>query len=190
MLVSNLYGVPSRNFLRESVLDEQEKQEALSAVLAAVEEGGERRSALYQWMLDNHDAFSEMVSRRRPNWKRLAEVFTGLGLSDGDKPLVAETVRQYWWRVRQSKSGVKLHRRKKRKSSGQERQERLEYDVVEHVSPSSHSRSSVSPVARSSPVGGPSQALSSSGDKPSSGSDDDNGLAAIEAEMNRRSGRI
>jgi hypothetical protein len=104
--------------------------------------------------------------------------------------LVAETVRQYWWRVRQSKSGVKLHRRKKRKSSGQERQERLEYDVVEHVSPSSHSRSSVSPVARSSPVGGPSQALSSSGDKPSSGSDDDNGLAAIEAEMNRRSGRI
>jgi hypothetical protein len=114
--MSRLYGVPPKDFLQESTLDKEQKQAVLAAVQEVVEDNGTRRSALLRWMVDNHDEFFEMVSQKRPNWKRLAEVFTNLGLSEDDKPLAPQTVRHYWWRVRCMKQGVKPKRRRASKA--------------------------------------------------------------------------
>ena len=98
-------------------MDEEQKKSALAAVHGVIEESGVQRSALVQFMLDNHDALLEMLSRKRPNWKRLAEVFAEHGLSEDGKLLSAETVRNYWWRARRIKLGVKPQRRRSAKVS-------------------------------------------------------------------------
>lgn len=61
-----------------------------------------RRSPLYVWMLENHDAFAKVVAEAvRPNWTELAKAFAEQGLNDaGEKPASAEVARQTWWRVR------------------------------------------------------------------------------------------
>lgn len=61
-----------------------------------------RRSTLYVWMLENHDAFDEVIKKAvRPNWNALAQTFGEEGQTDADgKPPTAECTRQTWWKVR------------------------------------------------------------------------------------------
>ncbi len=70
-----------------------------------------KRSALYVWMLENHDDFASVVAKAgRPNWKALAEAFGAQGYTDSDnQPPSDEVTRQTWWRVRKT---VKARRAK------------------------------------------------------------------------------
>jgi hypothetical protein len=71
-----------------------------------------KRSALYVWMLENHDTFAEVVAKAgRPNWKALAEAFGAQGYTDSDGQSPSDEVtRQTWWRVRKT---VKARRAKR-----------------------------------------------------------------------------
>jgi hypothetical protein len=63
-----------------------------------------QRSTLYEWMIENHDDFSDVISKTvRPNWSALAKTFSDSGYKDGDgKPPTGEVCRQSWWRVRKA----------------------------------------------------------------------------------------
>jgi len=69
------------------------------------------RSALYVWMLENHDIFAAVVAKAgRPNWQALSEAFGTQGYTDSDgQPPSDEVTRQTWWRVRKT---VKARRAK------------------------------------------------------------------------------
>jgi hypothetical protein len=69
------------------------------------------RSALYVWMLENHDTFAAVVAKAgRPNWQALSEAFGTQGYTDSDgQPPSVEVTRQTWWRVRKA---VKARRAK------------------------------------------------------------------------------
>nr|WP_294544760.1 hypothetical protein [uncultured Rhodopila sp.] len=69
------------------------------------------RSALYVWMLENHDTFAAVVAKAgRPNWQALSEAFGTQGYTDSDgQPPSDEVTRQTWWRVRKT---VKARRAK------------------------------------------------------------------------------
>lgn len=75
-----------------------------------------RRSSIYVWMLENHDAFAAVVAKAgRPNWKALAEAFGTQGRTDtDDKPPSAEVTRQTWWKVRKT---VKARQAKAKQST-------------------------------------------------------------------------
>lgn len=113
--MSRVYGVPPKDFLMEGCVDEEGKRAEVEAIKKALASGADRRSPVFVWMLENYVTFSAMLSDKRPNWKRLAEVFSDLGLGEVDQPLAAETVRNHWWRVRRMKQGVKPKRRQKSK---------------------------------------------------------------------------
>jgi hypothetical protein len=70
-----------------------------------------KRSALYVWMLENHDTFAAVVAKAgRPNWQALSEAFGTQGYTDSDgQPPSVEVTRQTWWRVRKA---VKARRAK------------------------------------------------------------------------------
>jgi hypothetical protein len=75
--------------------------EAMKELRAALTGAPGTHSPLYQWMRDNYEDFDALLSETRPNWKRLAEAFAQLGLTDGNgNPPKPHTVRQTWWRVR------------------------------------------------------------------------------------------
>lgn len=131
---------------------------AFAALKEAIEHGDDRRSPLYRWMWTNHDKFAGMLDGARPNWKKLAEVFAGLGFSDDGKPLRSEGVRQTWYRVRRAKDAARRARKSKPEAVG------LAPDVVrEVVSPDAvnqlaqdapvNSRPRVSPISPVSPAG-------------------------------------
>jgi hypothetical protein len=174
----------NRPHLLEDPVDEEENRVVLSAVRDILDETATRRSALMQWMLDNHDEFFSMLDGKRPSWKRIAEVFTDLGLSDDGKPLSAETVRNYWWRVRQTKLGVKPKRRRKAREKAPELPpgtvrvlSTLEQAPREVEAVMERPRVSPDPVGETPvPDGG-------------GGDEDVNGLAALRAEMAWRSGK-
>jgi hypothetical protein len=74
-----------------------------------------KRSALYVWMLENHDTFAGVVAKAgRPNWKALAEMFGAQGYTDsaGQAPS-DEVTRQTWWKVRKA-----LKARRAKRASG------------------------------------------------------------------------
>lgn len=117
--------------------------EALAALKKAIDHGDDRRSPLYRWMWTNHDKFAGMLEGVRPNWKKLSEVFAGLGFFDGDKTLRPDTVRQTWYRVRRAKEAIRRARKPKTESVG------LAPDVVREVAPSPkavNTGSRVSPI--------------------------------------------
>ena len=61
------------------------------------------RSSLHQWMRANHGEMSTLLEEVRPNWRRLADAFTCMGLTDGGgRPPRPQTARQTWWRVRRA----------------------------------------------------------------------------------------
>jgi hypothetical protein len=70
-----------------------------------------KKSALYVWMLENHDTFAAVVAQAgRPNWTALAEAFGAQGYTDSDGQSPSDEVtRQTWWRVRKT---VKARRAK------------------------------------------------------------------------------
>lgn len=183
--MSRLYGVPPKDFLQESTLDKEQKQAVLAAVQEVVEDNGTRRSALLRWMVDNHDEFFEMVSQKRPNWKRLAEVFTNLGLSEDGKPLAPQTVRHYWWRVRCMKQGVKPKRRRASKAS-------VSSDAPPVVRVHSQTPSETRPAPSPAPMSAVSPVASDPvSTAPKGGPESEKAQKAFElmlAEMNKRSG--
>ena len=130
----------------------------LLRVAQAIEEGGDRRPALYQWMISNHDDLVALFQDARLNWPHLTTVFTDLGFRNLDgSDLKPETVRRTWYRVRQRRQRI-VARRALRVPA-----------AVEVFSPA---------VSVPAP---PSKPPTAPADDP---------MAALMAEMNRRSGRI
>jgi hypothetical protein len=79
------------------------RDDAMAELRAALSGAPGTRSSLHQWMRANHDAVSALLGEVRPNWRRLADVFARMGLTDGaGKPPRPQTVRQTWWRVRRA----------------------------------------------------------------------------------------
>jgi hypothetical protein len=124
----------------------------------AIEEGGDRRPALHQWMAGNHDDLVALFEDVRLNWPHLTTVFTDLGFRNLDgSELKPETVRRTWYRVRQRRQRTAARMASKAPA------------IVEVFSPAASL-----------------QALPSK--PPTTPADDP--MAALMAEMNRRSGRI
>src|SRR3954465_8941714 len=80
--------------------------EVMKELRAALTGAPGTHSPLYQWMRDNYEDFDALLSETRPNWKRLAEAFAKLGLTDRNgNPPKAHTVRQTGWRGRRGHAG-------------------------------------------------------------------------------------
>jgi hypothetical protein len=127
----------------------------LLRVQQAIEEGGDRRPALYQWMASNHDELVAMFEDVRLNWPHLTTVFMGLGFRNLDgSDLKPETVRRTWYRVRKRRQKISVRSALRSPAA------------VEVFSPANSAPAPPSP-------------------KPA-----DDPMAAMMAEMNRRSGRI
>jgi len=169
------------HLLEDAIMDDDQRKAAMAALREVVDEGASNRCALVQWMLDNHDEFSQILSNKRPNWSRLAEVFTKLGLSDDGKTLSAATVRHYWWRARQIKLGVKPTRKRPA-----QRKAKVEAAVLPVVRV--HERAvDVRPAAVAVV---PAVAVPpGDGSVPDTGVDSNAALALMIAEMDSRSGR-
>jgi hypothetical protein len=60
-----------------------------------------KRGTLRAWMVTNHQAFSERLETRKPDWPTLAKVFADAGLLDtrGKAP-TAEATRKTWYRIK------------------------------------------------------------------------------------------
>ncbi|GEO42168.1 hypothetical protein SAE02_63160 [Skermanella aerolata] len=79
----------------------------LLRVRQAIEEGGDRRPALHQWMAGNHDDLVALFEDVRLNWPHLTTVFAELGFRNLDgSDLKPETVRRTWFRVRQRRQQI------------------------------------------------------------------------------------
>lgn len=130
----------------------------LLRVRQAIEEGGDRRPALHQWMASNHDDLVALFQDVRLNWPHLTSVFTDLGFRNLDgSNLKPETVRRTWYRVRQRRQRIAARMASRIPA------------IVEVFSPA---------VSLPAPPPKP----------PTTPADDP--VAALMAEMNRRSGRI
>ena len=131
----------------------------------AFEEGGDRRPPLYQWMSSNYDELVTLFDGARLNWSHLTVAFSEMGFQNGSGgKLKPETVRQTWYRVRKHHE-AKRTRKATRPSSAS----------VEVIStPASIPRHLPSPAPPLKPPTAPA----------------DDPMAALLAEMNRRSGRI
>ncbi len=69
----------------------------------ALNEGGNRRPALKQWMMDDYDRIAPLMRGKRPNWKRLTDAFMECGFRNNDgSDLSHEHVRQMWFEVRRA----------------------------------------------------------------------------------------
>lgn len=84
--------------------------------IADIARSGSGRSPLYRWLRTRHDEFLELMEETRPNWKKLAEGFTEIGLLSAEgKPLSPEAVRHTWWRVRRDVAEKRTKRQPKAK---------------------------------------------------------------------------
>ena len=138
---------------------------ALLKLRQAFEEGGDRRPPLHQWMSSNHDELVTLFDGARLNWVHLTSVFAEMGFQNGSGgKLKPETVRQTWYRVRKHHEAKRI-RKATRPSSAS----------VEVIStPASIPQLLPSPAPPPKPPTAPA----------------DDPMAALLAEMNRRSGRI
>jgi T5orf172 domain-containing protein len=180
----------NRPHLLEKAMDVEESKSVFVEIQGVIETGSAPRSALLQWMLDNHDELLGMLENKRPNWKRLAEVFTKLGFSDGDKALRGETVRHYWWRARKIKQGFKSKRsRSLPGSSAEGRPVEVQRSDVRVHAPQEPVRRPPDVVR---PVPGPVDAASGTRAVAASGGSDHDAeglLSDLMAEIDKRSGR-
>ena len=79
------------------------RDDAMAELRAALSGAPGTRSSLHQWMRANHDDVSVLLQEVRPNWRRLADAFARMGLTDGSgRPPRPQTARQTWWRVRRA----------------------------------------------------------------------------------------
>jgi hypothetical protein len=138
---------------------------ALLKLQQAFEQGGDRRPPLHQWMSSNHDELVALFDGARLNWVHLTSVFADMGFQNGSGgKLKPETVRQTWYRVR------KHHAAKRTRKAT-----RPSLASVEVIStPASIPQQLPSPAPPLKPPAAPA----------------DDPMAALLAEMNRRSGRI
>jgi hypothetical protein len=69
----------------------------------ALNEGGNRRPALKQWMMDDYARIAPLMRNKRPNWRRLTDAFMECGFRNNDgSDLTPEHVRQMWIDVRRA----------------------------------------------------------------------------------------
>ncbi|TRL28499.1 hypothetical protein FM996_18380 [Methylosinus sporium] len=62
------------------------------------------RSALFWWMLENHDRIAEASSGTRMDWRGLCAEFAALGMGDTTgKPVSEANARKTWFRARREK---------------------------------------------------------------------------------------
>jgi hypothetical protein len=88
--------------------------EAVTAMLQARARGPGRRSALYLWLRDNHDALTAAFAQNAPAWGSLASYLGEHGIMDGDaKPPTARGTRDAWWRVRKDVAAARARRQGK-----------------------------------------------------------------------------
>ena len=65
-----------------------------------------KRGTLRAWMVTNHQAFSDRLKTRKPDWPTLAKVFADAGLLDArGKAPTAEATRKTWYRVKADLKG-------------------------------------------------------------------------------------
>jgi hypothetical protein len=77
--------------------------DVIAELRAALSGAPGTRSSLHQWMRANHAGVSSLLEEVRPNWRKLADAFARMGLSDGNgRPPRPQTARQTWWRVRRA----------------------------------------------------------------------------------------
>jgi hypothetical protein len=130
----------------------------------AFEEGGDRRPPLHQWMSSNYDELVALFDGARLNWVHLTASFAEIGFQNGGGgKLRPETVRQTWYRVR------KHHETKRTRKAT--RPSPAPVEVLSTPAPISNHRPTPSPT-------------------PTPPVQTDDPMAAMMAEMNRRSGRI
>lgn len=128
----------------------------------AIDEGGDRRPPLYQWMVSHYDELVSMFDGTLLNWDRITASFREMGFTNGSGgDLRPETVRQTWYKVRKRKEARKTTR------------QYAPIEVLSHLVPVPSSPPTPSPTTPTNP--------------PTSVND---AMADVLAEMNRRSGRI
>lgn len=75
--------------------------EALRQAIAL--KGKPRQSPLYVWLFKRQTAFAAFLAKERPTWQAVVEGLAAQGFTNQDgTPLNPATVRNLWWRVRQS----------------------------------------------------------------------------------------
>lgn len=76
----------------------------LAKLQQAIDDGGDRRPPLHQWMSSNYDELIALFDDTRLNWDRITASFREMGFRNGGGgDLMPETVRQTWYRVRKHK---------------------------------------------------------------------------------------
>jgi hypothetical protein len=130
----------------------------------AFEEGGDLRPPLYQWMSSNYDELVTLFNDARVNWKHLTTSFTEMGFQNGvGGDLRPETVRQTWYRVRTRKETVRARKAPRI----------APVEVLSSPAPAPRPSTPIPSPTSPAPVTAATDAM-----------------AALMAEMNRRSGRI
>ena len=80
--------------------------DVVSRLGRALSPGRARRSALFLWLLDNHDELAAAFARSSPSWSALAAILAEGGVVDGHgKAPTGRGARNAWFRVRQAKAG-------------------------------------------------------------------------------------
>jgi hypothetical protein len=88
--------------------------EAVAAMQKARARGPGRRSPLYLWLRENHDALTAAFANNAPAWASLAAYLGEHGIRDGDAKLpTARGARDAWWRVRTDVATARARRQGK-----------------------------------------------------------------------------
>jgi hypothetical protein len=85
--------------------------EAVAAMQQARARGAGRRSPLFLWLRENHDALAAAFANNAPAWASLATYLGERGVRDGEgKPPTARGARDAWWRVRREVAAARARR--------------------------------------------------------------------------------
>jgi hypothetical protein len=85
--------------------------EAVAAMQKVRARGPGRRSPLYLWLREHHDALTSAFAKSAPAWAALAAYLGEHGLTDGDaKHPTARGTRDAWWRVRRDVATARARR--------------------------------------------------------------------------------
>lgn len=93
----------SRLMARNSTLTSRsfDVSDVVSELESAPARGHARKSRLYLWLQQNHDALTQEFTRNPPSWNKLADILGRRGVLDGDgKNPTARGARGAWYRVR------------------------------------------------------------------------------------------
>lgn len=101
--------------------------------------GKPRQSPLYLWMFKRQAAFAAFLAEERPTWQAVVEGLAAQGFKNQDgTPLNPATVRNLWWRVRQSG----------RKAKGRAETEPAKLALADDVRPVTPTPAAAAPATR------------------------------------------